>query len=218
MSRYVDLLLLAVLAVDFYLVASSRLQTWVRATALQGAVLALLPLASWHGSPAGMPFLRAAGLSAAALGVKVIVIPMLFLRAIRKTGVRREVAPSVSLHLSLLASASLVGASFWLAGDIVPPRPNASPLVAPVVLATLLIGCFMLVSRSKAIGQAIGYLTLENGVFVFGQSLAVELPVVVELGILLDLLVGVFVMGIAIHHISREFDHIDVDRLASLRD
>jgi len=58
---------------------------------------------------------------------------------------------------------------------------------------------------------------LENGVFIFGQLLVREIPLAAELAILLDLLVGVFVMGIAIYHISREFDHIDTERLTTLR-
>ena len=64
----------------------------------------------------------------------------------------------------------------------------------------------------------LGYLTLENGVYAFGAAVALQMPILVELGILLDVFVGVFVMGIAIFHISRQFDHIDTDRLVSLSD
>ena len=82
----------------------------------------------------------------------------------------------------------------------------------------MLLGFLILVTRRKAVTQVVGYLMLDNGIFIFGQTLAEAVPMVVELGILLDLLVAVFVMGIAIHHISREFDHIDTRALASLRD
>ena len=98
---------------------------------------------------------------------------------------------------------------------------RATALGGPAVLllmTTALLGFLMLVARKYAVTQVVGYLMLDNGVFIFGQSLAGALPVVVEVGILLDLLVAVFVMGIAIHHISREFDHIDTRALASLRD
>jgi hydrogenase-4 component E len=74
------------------------------------------------------------------------------------------------------------------------------------------------VNRHKAISQAIGYLLIDNGISAFGLLLARELPFAVELVILLDLLAAVFVMGIAINHISREFDHIDAAELRSLRD
>jgi hydrogenase-4 component E len=80
------------------------------------------------------------------------------------------------------------------------------------------VGFVLLVTRRKAITQVLGYLTLENGVYAFGAAVALDMPVMVELGILLDVFVGVFVMGIAIFHISREFDHIDTDRLVNLSD
>ena len=81
-----------------------------------------------------------------------------------------------------------------------------------------MLGFLVLVSRRQAVTQVVGYLMLENGVFIFGQTLVEEIPFAVELGILLDLLVGVFVMGIAIYHISREFEHIDTELLSSLKD
>ena len=66
--------------------------------------------------------------------------------------------------------------------------------------------------------QVIGYLTLENGIFTFGWALAIEEPLLVEMGILLDVLVAVFVMGITIHHLNREFDSIGTDELSALKD
>ena len=75
-----------------------------------------------------------------------------------------------------------------------------------------------IVSRRKAIMQTLGYLAMENGIYAFGLAFAVEEPLLVEMGVLLDVFVAVFVMGIAIHHISREFDHIDTDRLSALKD
>ena len=81
-----------------------------------------------------------------------------------------------------------------------------------------MIGLFLIVSRKTALMQVVGYLVLENGIYIFGMALAQEEPLLVEMGILLDVFVAVFVMGIAIFHISREFDHIDVDQLTSLKD
>lgn len=217
MSGFADLLLLALIVVDLYIVASSRLVGCVRATALQGALLAFLPVALWSGDPSA-DLLHIGLMSVGTWILKAVVIPILLMRAIRTSGAHREVEPFVSLHLSLLLAAALVGVSFWFASVLRLPRPAPSDLLIPAAFATLFLGSLVLVSRRKAITQVVGYLMIENGVFVFGQTLAREIPFAVELGILLDLLVGVFVMGIAIHHISREFDHIDTERLATLRD
>ncbi len=108
--------------------------------------------------------------------------------------------------------------SFWMASRLTPPQPLASPLILPFALTTILIGLFLIVSRKTALMQVVGYLVMENGIYIFGVALAQEEPFLVEMGVLLDVFVAVFVMGIAIFHINREFDHIDVDQLTSLKD
>jgi hydrogenase-4 component E len=212
-----DLILLMVILLDLVMASTGRLTACIRASALQGALLALLPAAFWwEGSAAAAE--HVAVLCAGTFAVKAVVIPWLLLRSLRRAGVRREAEPFVSLHVGLLLATLLVGIAFWLGTRLVPPRPAPSALLVPAALATILVGFLILVARRKAITQVVGYLVVENGVFVFGQLLASALPFVVELGIFLDLLVGVFVMGIAIHHIHREFDHIDTARLATLKD
>jgi len=221
MTGYADFILLVVLVLDLYVVATGRLASCVHASAFQGVALALLPLALWapgHEGRMDPQLLHLALMSLGTLTVKAFVIPQLVLRAIREANVRREVEPFVSLHLSVLIAAALVGISFWLASVLVLPIPAPTMLVVPVAFATVLVGFLVLVSRKKAVTQVVGYLMLENGIFIFGQTLVRQIPFAVELGILLDLLVGVFVMGIAIHHISRAFDHIDTELLSALKD
>lgn len=217
MTGYADLILLAVIVLDLYIVATSRLASCVRATALQGGALAVLPVALWwEGAPATL--FHVTLMVAGTLLIKAIIIPLLLRRAIRVADVHREVEPFVSLHLSVLVGAVLVGISFWFATVLVLPHSAPAGLLVPSAFATLLLGFLVLVSRRQAITQAIGYLLIENGAFIFGQTLTDQIPFAVELGILLDLLVGIFVMGIAIHHISQEFDHIDTERLVTLKD
>ena len=216
MTGYADFLLLAVLALDLYVVYSSRLAACVWASALQGAALALLPVVHYLETPSAHPA-HVLVMAASALAFKAIFIPRLLMRALRDAGVRRDVEPFVSLHLSVLLAGVLVGISFWLATVLALPAAGTTHLFVPTSFATFLIGFLVLVSRRKAITQVIGYLLIENGAYIFGQSLAAQMPFVVELGLLLDLLVGVFVMGIVIHQINREFDHIDVDQLNLLK-
>lgn len=214
MSQLGDLLLVLVVVLGLQTVATSRITAAVRAVALQGAALSFLPFALGH----TLGLWGMVTSCAVVLALKGVLIPLLLLRSIRQARVVHEAEPMVSLHLSVILAAALVGVAFWIGGALVLPWPAPSRLVVPIALATTLLGFLVIVTRRKAVTQVIGYLLLENGVFIFGQALARELPFVVELGILLDVLVGVFVMGIAIHHISREFDHIDVDALSTLRD
>ena len=95
---------------------------------------------------------------------------------------------------------------------------HGAAMVVPTSLSTVLTGFLILTTRLKAISQALGYLVLENGVFIFGLLLLEAMPLMVELGVLLDLLVAIFVMGIIINHINREFASLDTRRLATLKD
>jgi hydrogenase-4 component E len=216
-KAYVDLALVLVLLTSLYVVYTSRLEACIKAIAVQGAALAILPILHFLQAPDASLF-HALLIGGNALLLKAALIPWLLRRAMRATKVRREVEPFVSTHASVLIAAGLVIAAFvlpprlGLPGDVV-----ASVLYLPVALATLLLGFLVIVSKRTAILQVAGYLMLENGAFVFGQSVAAHLAFVVELGVLLDLLVGVFVMGLVIHRIGREFDHIDVEKLNLLR-
>ena len=87
-----------------------------------------------------------------------------------------------------------------------------------VALATVVIGLLVLTTRRKAISQVVGYLVLENGIYVFGLSQVTRAPFLVEAGVLLDVFVGVFIMGIVVFHINREFDSLDSARLSELRE
>ena len=217
MSGYVDALLVTVLLSDLYLVYTSRLGACVKATAVQGVALALVPVCRFLGAPVSGDLVHVLVMASGALLFKAILVPWLLFRAMRNVAVRRDVEPFVSMHLSVLLAGTLVGVSFWLASLLALPGVGPASLLGPTAFSTMLIGFLVLVSRRKALTQVIGYLVIENGAYVFGQSLAAQMPFLVELGVLLDLLVGVFVMGIVIHQINREFDHIDVDQLNLLK-
>jgi hydrogenase-4 component E len=215
-NAYVDLSLVLVLLTGVYVVYTSRLEACIKATAVQGAALGLLPFLHFAQDPSSS-LTHALLVGGSALALKAILIPILLLRAMRAAKVKREVEPFVSTHISVLVAGVLVVISFVLPPALRLPLEKVAPLYVPTAFATLLLGFLVIVSKRTAILQVVGYLLVENGAFVFGQSVAAHLPFVVELGVLLDLLVGVFVMGIVIHSIGREFDHIDVEKLNLLR-
>lgn len=205
--------LAAVLLTDFRLLAGSRLVALIRVAGIQGALLGGLAVFLSASEPD-----LALALAAITIAVKGLLLPRLLLRAIRRAEIRREVEPIVGYSASLALGVVGLGAAAWVGASLSFPSGSAPALLVPTALFTGLTGLFLIVARRKAILQALGYLVFENGVYAFGLGIAHEEPLLVQLGVLLDLLVAVFVMGIIVFQIQRDFDHIDVDRLTSLRD
>lgn len=212
MADLSNLCLLLVILINFFALGSSRLAACIHAIALQGGILALLPLLA-HGF-SGHTLLLAAG----AFALKGVLIPWLLLRAMREVHIRREMEPLIGFVPTMLAGALATAGAFIFA-DLLPlAAGHQGGLFIPTSLATLLTGFLLLVSRRKAITQVVGYLILENGIFIFGILLAEAMPLMVEAGVLLDLLVGVFVMGIVIDQINREFSTLDTEQLSALKE
>ncbi len=214
MELWIDILIVLLILTNLKLMGSSRLSACIRTVALQGILLGALPLIAGHGQ---IPF-RVVILSGVTILLKGVVFPWLLLRALRTSNTRREMEPFIGYSTSMLISVGLIGLAMWMGGRLPLPVPLKSPLVVPLALFTIMTGLLAIVSRRKAISQVLGYLVMENGIYAFGLTLAQKEPMLIELGTLLDVFMAVFVMGIAIFHINREFDHIDTDLLASLRD
>jgi hydrogenase-4 component E len=214
MNSLIELVLIVLILANLVLVGTSRLASCIKAVGIQGFALGLLPLLL----PDHALNLGVIGLAAGSMVIKGLVFPLLLFRAMKVANVRHEIEPSIGFSLSVLVGIVCLALSLWLGGRLAPPRPVANPLVLPAALFTVLMGLFVIVTRVRALTQVIGYLVLENGIYLFGLALARDVPLLVEMGVLLDVFVAVFVMGITIFHISREFDHIDVDQLSTLRD
>jgi hydrogenase-4 component E len=213
MSRAVDPLLALVLVINFFVLGASRLRSVISASALQGVVLGVLVVVV-HGGLA----LQQAAVALAAVVIKGVAIPALLHRAMRDAEIRREVEPLVGFVASILLGGVATGAAVLFA-RVLPLAPaHVGSLLVPGSLATVLTGFLVLCTRRKAITQVVGYLVLENGIFIMGLCLLDAMPFLVEVGVLLDLLVAVFVIGIIINHISREFSSLDTARLTALRE
>ena len=207
-----SVLILAVL-MNFLALGTSSLRACIRAVALQGALVSIFPLFSTD-----QPTLRLFILVMGAGAIKALVIPAMLLRALREVHIRREVEPYLGLVPSVLLCAVGTGLTVLFADNLPLAHEHRELLVVPASLATLFAGFLLLTTRKKAITQVTGYLVLENGIFVFAQLLHDAMPFLVEVGVLLDLVVGIFVMGIVINHVQREFSSLDTERLAELRD
>ena len=205
--------LVGIILTNFLTLGASNLAACIRIVALQGILLSLLPILE-RGSLSDFHTLS---LFFITVSIKALAIPFLLTRSLHQARIKKEVEPMVSLHFSLLTGGAIVVLSFFVSNILDLETPFSS-IIIPVALSTVLTGFFLLISRTKAITQVIGFLILDNGVFLFGTTLISDFPLTVEMGILLDLWVGVFVMGIMIHHINRTFNHIDTRVLSTLKD
>jgi len=214
MATWIDSALVLIILTNLLLIGSSRIRTCIHVVAVQGVILGLLAIAARRGAPPPHTILLALG----SIGLKGFLFPWLLFRARREANVRREPRPFVGYQVSILAGIVAMGMALWLGRRLPLPGDVISTLVVPTALFTMLGGLFLIVSRKTALMQVLGYLVLENGIYTFGVAVVQEAPLLVELGVLLDVFVAVFVMGIIIFHISREFDHIETDRLAALKE
>jgi hydrogenase-4 component E len=212
MTRLHELILLSVVLTNFWVLGTTRLSSTIRATAIQGALLAGLPVALHPGWS-----LHMIGLALGTFLIKALLLPIFLSRAIREAAVRREVEPLIGFSASLTLGAVAVALAFGIAQRMPLPQTD-SPLLIPVALSTVMVGLLVLTTRSKALTQVVGYLVLENGIYVFGLSQAERVPFLVELGVLLDIFVGIFIMGIVVFHINRAFDSLDSTRMTALKD
>ncbi|MFA4874115.1 MAG: NADH-quinone oxidoreductase subunit K [bacterium] len=213
MTGLLDAILVMLILTSFLLLGSSRLGACIRIGALQGIMVGLIPVAA---SGADITA-RILAIGAAIIGLKGFVFPRLLTWALRDSDTSSELKPFVGYTASLLAGIASLVASFWLASKLDLAAGASSQLVVPVAFSMMMTGLFLIVARRLAVNQVIGYLVIENGIYVFGLAVARDVPVLVELGVLMDVFVAVFVMGIAIYRINREFDHIDSDQLTTLR-
>lgn len=216
MTAALDLALVLALVLCVASLGTSRIGAAIRYFSFQAAAVAMVPLLLDTKSGDISP--HAWILFAMTVALKVVGVPWLLNRSVREAAVRTEVEPLIGFGLSLAIGGGLIALSFALARQLPLPQKPSSDLLVPVAFSLLMIGLLLIVSRSKAVTQVVGYLVMENGIFLFGLLLIEALPYLVELGVLLDLFVAVFVMGIVIFHINREFDHIDSHQLDSLKD
>ena len=225
----VDTTLVIVLLLNFFSLASTRVRAVIYAVATQGVLLGLVYPLMHHGGDGADPeisrgwnlqftLLRLILFMFANTAIKGYVIPQLLFQAMRQVNIRWKVEPLIGFGASLLAGAVGTGLAVIYASTLPLNKEHTSTLVVPASLATVLTGFLILTTRRKALTQVVGYLVLENGIFIFGLLLVEAMPLLVEVGVLLDLFVGVFVMGIIMNHVSRELPSASAEHLSTLRE
>ena len=213
MKEFIDPILVVVMLLNFVSLGASRLRTLIQAVAVQGMLLGVMIVLA-HGEL----YVWVLMMAGATVALKGVVIPRMLFNAIREVVIRREVEPIVGFVASLFLGAVGTALALLFSKTLPIAHEHMSSLIVPAALSTVLTGFLILTTRAKAITQVVGYLILENGVFIFGLLLMEAIPFLVELGVLLDLFVAIFVMGIIIHKISREFSSVSTNMLSELKE
>src|SRR6266545_1864240 len=208
LSKLVNLLSFAALGLTILLIIRTRLEGQVQAFALQSVVLALLAvlIAVYSGS------VELFGVGVALAVVKVVIIPRVLNRAVAKIGLSRVAAPS------LIICALLTIIAFYVMTPIAASNPLPTADAMPLAFASVLIGFFIMVNRRRAVTQILGFLMLENGIFLLALLATYGVPFIVEMGVFLDVLVAVLIMEVFVYHIKDNFDSIDVGELGKLKE
>jgi hydrogenase-4 component E len=206
-------LLVLILLLNLLALGTSRIRAIINAAAVQGIVLGVMA-----GFSEGQFTTITGTVAIATVAVKGWLIPQILHKALRDAQIKREVEPFIGLTSSIILGALGTAAAIALAGRLPLASANAQSLIVPASFSTVFTGFILLTTRAKAISQVIGYLILENGIFIFGLLLLQAMPFLVEVGVLLDVTVGVFVISIIIHHINREFSSLDTRRLSALKE
>jgi hydrogenase-4 component E len=213
MTELLNLLIGLAIGLNLVALGSSRLPSLIRVAAIQGMLLGVMPMVIEH-----EPNVLLLLIALATILIKGLVIPALLRRAMRTANIDRDLSPMIGFVPSLLLGATGVIAAVVLAHRLPLLPEHHETLLVAGSLSSVFTGLLLLISRSKAISQVCGYLILENGIYLFGLLLLHSVPLLVEGGILLDLTVAVFVIGIIVDRIQRAFDTLDTRKLTVLRE
>lgn len=213
-SQLVDLCSVLLLLCCFAIVAQRRLSACVDLFALQSAFLsataALVAFLTGH-----THIYFAAALT---IVIKVIVLPRILRKVIERLNVSRELGMNINIPAGLLICGALVIIAFFIAQPIIPLGYLLTRDSLAIALAIILIGFFTMIARQKAITQMVGFLVMENGVFLGATAAAYGMPLIVELGVFFDVLVAGLIVGIYTHRLQDTFDSVDTSTLTVLKE
>lgn len=197
-----------------YMFSAGRIEAFIRTLALQGLLLFLLVAVDLH----AVNLWNVAFLCLETLVVKTVVIPYFLLRVIRRNEIGREVEPHLPTFFRLLVGALIFLSGFLVAHWAARSGPIAQPLYFGMSVAMIVASLVLIVNRARIITHILAYMTLENGIFLLSLSVANEMPLLINLGVLLDVFVGIFLLGIFFNTIQSLYDGGTIDVLAKLKD
>ncbi|KVO46026.1 hypothetical protein [Burkholderia ubonensis] len=213
-TQLINFLAAVLLLLSFAMLSQRRILSLIHFYTLQGVALVLANLIL--GIVTGDAHLYvSAGLTAV---LKVGVIPWILYRLVRRLNVQADVEPLINIPTTLLIGIVLVIVAFNVAAPISQLATSVARGTLGIALACVLLSFMAMITRAKAIPQVIGFLSMENGLFFAATAATNGMPMIVELGIGLDVLVGILILGVFMFQIREQFDSLDIHHLEKLKD
>ncbi|HEY6241393.1 MAG TPA: formate hydrogenlyase [Burkholderiales bacterium] len=214
LAQLVNVLAAFLLLLAFAMLSQRRVLTLIKLLAWQGAALAAsTAIVAWS---TGQTHLYYSALLTVLL--KVILIPWVLHRLIDRLFIRWDVETLINIPVTMLIGIGLVIFAFALAAPISQMASTLTRSTLGIAMASVLLSFLMMIVRRKAVPQVIGFLAMENGLFFAATSATYGMPLVVELGVALDVLVGTFIFGIFFFHIREQFDSLDIRHMEKLKE
>jgi hydrogenase-4 component E len=212
--QLINLFAAVLLLLAFAMISQRRILSLIHLFTLQGAALATATALVGYATHQPHLYLSA-GLT---LALKVFLIPWMLHRVIDRLNVRWDVETLINIPTTMLIGILLVIFAFHLALPISQLSSSIARGTLGIALACMLMSFMMMITRSKAVPQVIGFLSMENGLFFAATAATYGMPMVVELGIALDVLVGILILGVFMFQIREQFDSLDIRHLEKLKE
>ena len=212
--QIINLFATLILLLSFAMISQRRIVSLINIFAMQGVTLVAASFLLAYVTH--QPDLYVSG--TLTLVLKVIFIPWMLHRLIRKLNVRWDIETLLNIPTTMLVGIVLVIFSFSLALPISRLSDSIAGGSLGIALACVMLSFMMMITRSKAVPQVIGFLSMENGLIFAATTVTNGMPMIVEFGIALDVLVGVLILGVFMFQIREKFDSLDIHNLESLKD
>ncbi|MCX7745477.1 MAG: hydrogenase [Clostridia bacterium] len=217
MESYLNLLSILILVSSFILVANKRINSYIKTFRAQSLLLSMVAAIIGIHNLFSSGSLEVLIVCIITIGVKVLYIPHLLQKTVRKVDYAVEKDFFLNIPISTLISGGLVILTYLVISTIEGLNNTQIKIYLVNSISAVLIGLFFMISRKRAIGQIIGFLVIENGLFTAAILSTEGMPMIVELGIFFDLLTAVMIMGLLVFRINENFDTTDINKLKNLR-
>jgi hydrogenase-4 component E len=197
-----------------YLATTSRIVAHIRLLIFQGILLFIISCSSFN----NLDFLNLIFITIETLIVKSIIIPIFLFKVVKKTHSNRDIAPNIPHFYCLLISSAILLCGFLISNYWISTIKIVSNLHFGISISVIIISLWLITIKHNIISNVIAFITMENGIFLLSLSVAKDMPILVNLGVLLDVFIAVYILGLFVNVINKEFHDLEVANLSDLKD